>query len=193
MGRKAKFTDDQFLDATCRLVAQHGPGATTVAAVAGSVGAPIGSVYHRFASKEDLLARLWLRTVEEFQRGFLEILRTNDGLRAALYTPTWIRANPDKALVLLLHRREEFLSKNWTAEVRRTAEWLGNELHTGIREFCKRAYGEVSQANLRRSAFVLIDVPYAAVKRHLEIRETPPVMVDGLIEDTYRSVMGSVP
>lgn len=193
MGRRAKFTDDQFLDATGRLVAQQGPRAATVAAVAGSLGAPIGSVYHRFDSKEDLLARLWLRTVEDFQAGFLEILRTGDGLGAALHTPRWVRMNPDQAHVLLRHRREEFLSKEWTNEVKDRAERVGNELHTGINEFCRNHYGNVSKSNLRKTAFVLMDIPFAAVKRHLETGETPPDMVEGLIRDTYRALMGSAP
>ena len=43
--------------------------AATMAAVAASLDAPIGSLYHRFNSKEELLARLWLRTAERFQEG----------------------------------------------------------------------------------------------------------------------------
>ena len=37
---------------------------------------------------------------------------------------------------------------------------------------------------------MLMDVPYAAVKRHLEHGDAPPDLVDEMIESTYRAVMG---
>ena len=59
------------MDAAMRLVAEGGPNAATVAGIAGALGAPVGSIYHRFKSRDLLLARLWIRTVKRFQVGFL--------------------------------------------------------------------------------------------------------------------------
>ncbi|WCD85969.1 hypothetical protein KPP03845_102310 [Streptomyces xanthophaeus] len=56
---------------TVRLAAGGGPDAVTMSAVAQAVGAPSGSVYHRFAGRPALLAEVWLRTVEAFQEGYL--------------------------------------------------------------------------------------------------------------------------
>jgi AcrR family transcriptional regulator len=190
MGRQPKFSRDQILDSTCRLIAQHGPEPVTVAAIATELGAPTGSIYHRFRSKEEILAGLWLRIVDLFQEGFLEALRTHHGVTAALHTPRWVRAHPAEARVLLLHRREEFLSPEWTDEIRDRAERLANDLDEGLREFTMRSFGSVSRANLRKTTFVLIDVPYAAVRRHLEHGETPPDVVEEMIEATYYAVMG---
>ncbi len=192
MGRRSKFSRDQFLDSTCRLVAKHGPEAVTVAAVAKNLGAPTGSVYHRFGSKEEILARLWLRTVELFQDGFLGVLGTGDGVSAALYTPQWVRANTEEARVLLLHRREEFFSQDWNDEIRDRAERLARNLDDGLREFTRWTLGCDSESNLRKTTFVLIDVPYAAVRRHLERGEAPPDIVDEMIESAYRAVMGEM-
>jgi AcrR family transcriptional regulator len=66
MGHPA-FNNADFLNATLALVAEHGPSAVTVAAIAGKLKAPIGSFYHRFASRDVLLAELWLNTVLSFQ------------------------------------------------------------------------------------------------------------------------------
>ena len=48
--------------------------AATVSRIATSVGAPVGSVYHRFASRDVLMAELWLRTITRFQDGYLAAL-----------------------------------------------------------------------------------------------------------------------
>ena len=69
MPRPAKFTEDQILDSALRLVAEGGPGAATIAGIAGLLGAPVGSIYHRFRSRDLLLARFWIRTIKDFQKG----------------------------------------------------------------------------------------------------------------------------
>jgi AcrR family transcriptional regulator len=71
MGRPAKFNTEQILDATAQLVAEGGPGLATVAGIAERLGAPTGSIYHRFNSRDLLLARLWFRTVRRAQEGFV--------------------------------------------------------------------------------------------------------------------------
>jgi len=190
MGRRAKFSTDQFLEAALTLVADHGPAAVTVSAVAGSVRAPIGSVYHRFVSRDTLLAELWLRTVESFQQDFLGALANGDGLQAALHTPRWVRAHPREGRVALLYRREELTSGKWPGEVKERAERLTRELDRGVSEFARRLFGSVTDRTLRRTCFALIDVPYAAVRKHLQAGEEPPDTVDELVRDTYLTILG---
>src|SRR5690349_25083603 len=74
MGRPARFDADQLLDEALALAAEGGPEAVTMAAVAQRAGAPSGSLYHRFAGRSALLAALWLRTVADFQAGYLTAL-----------------------------------------------------------------------------------------------------------------------
>ena len=83
MGRKPKFTEDDFLRAALNLAAEHGPDKVTVAAIAESTGAPIGSLYHRFGSRSRILARLWLRIIADFQEDFISILGHDDPVEAA--------------------------------------------------------------------------------------------------------------
>ena len=70
MGRPPKFDSQQILDATALLIAEGGPEQATVASIAKRLGAPSGSIYHRFESRDLLLARLWIRTVHRAQQGF---------------------------------------------------------------------------------------------------------------------------
>lgn len=74
MPRPPRFDADELLDAAVLLAAAGGPAAVTMSAVAQTVGAPSGSVYHRFPGRPALLAEVWLRTVEDFQEGYLAAL-----------------------------------------------------------------------------------------------------------------------
>jgi AcrR family transcriptional regulator len=190
MGRKAKYTDVQFLDAARDLAAGKGPEAVTIAGIADAVGAPIGSVYHRFPSRELLMARLWLRTVRSFQEGFLEILARGEAGPTALYTPRWVREHFNEALLLLVYRREEFFGDAWPEEIRDDARILMRLLDEGIIDFTIARFNRVSEEVLQRTVFALIDVPYAAVRRYLQQGAPPPVFVDDMIEQTCRIIMG---
>jgi AcrR family transcriptional regulator len=52
-------TEESILDAARQVILQRGLRSTTVAAIAETSGASIGSIYHRFVSVDDLLACLW--------------------------------------------------------------------------------------------------------------------------------------
>jgi AcrR family transcriptional regulator len=190
MGRTAKYTSEQFVDAALDLVAEHGPSAVTIAAVAGKLRAPVGSVYHRFVSRDVLLAKLWLRVVRSFQEGFLDTLQREGGLRAALYTPRWVRAHPKEAKLLLVYRRAELISGTWPDEVQSLAAQIAQELDAGIVRFTRQLFGRVTKSALRRTQFALIDVPYAAVRRSLIADESLPTGVDRLVSETYTAILG---
>src|SRR3954468_20093113 len=98
-----------FLTAARHIAAEDGPGAVTVTSVTERVGAPSGSFYYRFASRDLLLAELWLTTALAFQKGFVAAIRAGDGLSAALHTPRWVRAHFDNARLFLLYHRNDFV------------------------------------------------------------------------------------
>jgi AcrR family transcriptional regulator len=189
MGRKARFTKDQFLEAALRLLADRGPSGVTMNAVAGLTGAPIGSVYQRFLSRDVLLAEIWLRVVESFQREFLLKLEQGDGLGAALHTPRWTRKHPKEGRVLLRYRREDLTRGDWPDDVKEQAIKVVQELNAGIRAFVQKKFGRITKRNLNRTVFALIDMPHAAVRRFLEAGEVPPAYVNELIRDVYNAVL----
>lgn len=194
MPRPAKFTEDQILDAALRLVADGGPGAATIGGIAALMGAPSGSIYYRFKSRDLLLARLWIRTIKRFQRGFIAALGHDDldaaALGAALYNVRWAREHLDEAKVLLLYRSEE-LAARWPHELGAELATLNADVFTAIRDHALRRYGRASDgAALRRVIFALIDVSYAAGRRHLIAGEPPPPSIDDLVTETCRCVLG---
>jgi len=192
MGRKARYDKKQFIRGALKLLAELGPAGVTMNAVAEEIGAPIGSVYHRFVSRDVLLAELWLQVVESFQKNFLKALERSDGLEAALHTPRWVRAHPKEGKVLLLYRRDELSRGEWPDDIKAHAVKLAEELNTGIRSFVTQKFGRMSRRNLNRTVFVLIDVPHAAARRYLEVGAILPDVVDELIRDTYHAVYKEV-
>jgi AcrR family transcriptional regulator len=190
MGRNARFSSDQILTAALDLLAERGPQSVTMLEISRQTGAPIGSIYHRFASRDLILAQLWLGVVESFQDGFLDALAHGDGLSAALYAPRWVKEHYSEGRVLLLLRREELIAGEWPEEVKERAAALARELDDGFRAFVKQRFGSVTQETLGTAAFALIDVPYVSTRRYLEQGQKPPAIVDRLIEKTYRSIMG---
>jgi AcrR family transcriptional regulator len=189
MGR-AKFDQASFLAAARELVAEQGPAAVSVDAVAERLKAPKGSFYYRFASRDALLGELWLKTVLEYQEGFVAAIEAGDGLRAALHTPAFARRRLDDARLLMLYSRHDFVQGDWPAPLKRGVAAQADRVETCFRTFARGAFGRAGASELRRAAFVLAEVPLAAVKPHLQRREPPPPLVDELIATTFHAIVG---
>ncbi len=189
MGRNAQFKNEQFVDAALKIAADHGPAAVTIAAVSEEVGAPVGSVYHRFLSRDLLMAEVWLRVVVSFQETFLAVLGKGEGLEAALHTPRWVRQHSAEARILLLYRREELVAGAWPEELKERVLAIKRRLDGGIRNYAARTFGRAGLEEINRTVFALIEVPYAAVLRYIRLGKKPPRSVDGYIMQTYSTIM----
>jgi AcrR family transcriptional regulator len=188
MGRPL-FDAGNFLTAARSIACERGPAAVTVDAVIGRLKAPKGSFYYRFASRDALLGELWLATVHSYQRGFVAAIDAGDGLAAALHTPAWARLHLDDARLLLLFSRHDFVQGAWPLDLKRGVADQARRFEASLKSFARQTFGRAGSAQLRRAAFVLAEVPIAAVKSHLERRESPPPLVDELITATYRAVV----
>jgi AcrR family transcriptional regulator len=191
MGR-AQFDQVGFLAAARKLIAEGGLKAVTVDSVVERMGAPKGSFYYRFASRDALLGELWLTTVLAYQQGFVAAIEEGDGLSAALHTPAWARCHLDDARLLMLYSRHDFVHGDWPAPLRRGVANQAERFEACLRTFARGAFGRAGRAEMRRAAFVLAEVPVAAVKPHLQRREQPPPLVDDLIARTYRAIVKGV-
>jgi AcrR family transcriptional regulator len=193
MPRASKFDEERILGAAGRLVAAHGPSGATIGAIARSVGAPTGSIYHRFDSRDVLLATVWLRAAAAFQDAFFERLAGTPareaGLAAARYMAQRVREHPDEARLLLLHRREDFVDRGWPITFRRRATRVGQQVEREIRAFSRRLCGREDTRTVRLVAYAVVEAPFAAIRRHVAAKESPPPYVDVLIRVTYDAVM----
>jgi AcrR family transcriptional regulator len=187
---RAQFSSEDFLAAARALACERGPAAVTVGSVVQRLGAPTGSFYYRFASRDLLVGELWLVTVLAFQQGFLAAIDAGDGLRAALHTPAWVRDNPDDARLLLLHHRHDFIRGEWPQALRAGVAGQAERCEAALARFARSTFGDQGADSVRRARFLLVEVPLVAVRVHLERREPPPPLVDELIRSTYQAVIG---
>ena len=84
MARPTKHDEQGILDAAAVLVAAGGPRAATVGAISQATGAPSGSIYHRFATRDELLGRLWLGKAARFQDAWVRAFEEKDARAAGL-------------------------------------------------------------------------------------------------------------
>jgi AcrR family transcriptional regulator len=191
--RPPKFDEARILAAAGRLMAAHGPSGATIGAIARSAGAPTGSIYHRFASRDVLLATVWLRAAAAFQDAVFERLAgtapREAGLEAALYMAERVREHPREARLLLIHRREDFVDRGWPATFRRQAAQLAQQIETEVHTFSRRLCGREDASTVRMVAYAVIEAPFAAIRRHVAAKESPPPYVDLLIRATYEAVI----
>ncbi|MEJ8644728.1 TetR/AcrR family transcriptional regulator [Streptomyces sp. MS1.HAVA.3] len=194
MARPPRFDTDQILDAAVRLAASAGPGGVTVSAVAQAIGAPSGSMYHRFSGRTALLAEVWLRTVERFQEGYFAALHSDADPRraaraAARHVVAWSRAHPQEA-ALLLHGPVEFGRGDWAEEYTRRAD-SGNERVYAAIGGLAASLGVTDPQGRDRVALALIDLPLSVVRRHLRAGGVLPAHAEDLAEECAASLLTS--
>jgi AcrR family transcriptional regulator len=185
----AKFSQKDFFAAAVAIASAHGPAAVTIASITARLGAPTGSFYHRFASRNALLGELWLRTVLDFQQGINAALDARDGLRAALHTPAWVRAHLESARLLLLYDRRDFVHDEWPEELRGQVAEMTARMEAASLRWARVIFGKDGREEVRLAQFLISEVPVAAVRQHLLRREQPPPLVDRIIRTTYRAVV----
>ncbi|MGE0221446.1 TetR/AcrR family transcriptional regulator [Mycolicibacterium sp.] len=184
MPRPALYTADVLLDAAAELLAEDGPAAVTMAAVARITGAPSGSVYHRFPTRAALCGELWVRTEERFQDGLIDAL-SGEGdpqqrcVAGALRVVELCRDHPVQAQVLLAGP-DELGAGEWPDPLTGRRKRLQRKLRKVLGDICDDA---------SRAHAALIDVPYAIARRHLRARQAIPASADAIVADCARALI----
>lgn len=160
-----------MLDAAAGLVLDGGPRAASVGAIARASGAPTGSLYHRFGSRDRLLMELWIRAVRRFQDRYLAVADGDDpvevGAAMAGAVVDFARRQPADARLLLTVRREDLLDGEVTGELATTLESLNWPVEEAIGTLARRLHGRATRRAAELVTLAVIDLPYGAVRRHL--------------------------
>jgi AcrR family transcriptional regulator len=193
MPRPAKYDESSILKAAATIAASRGPSAATITAIGHALGAPSGSIYHRFRTRDELLGRLWLNKAAFFQDRWATALKRSDakeaGLAAALSLPQTVREDFKGARIMLLHRREDFLSESWPAEMQAEAGRLKEQVQDTLAHITRRLFGRNSVAAQQVATFAVLDLPFSAVRRFVAIGQVPPTTIDDLITKAYKAVI----
>jgi AcrR family transcriptional regulator len=193
VGRPPKFSEDEMLDAAGALLASGGTQALTATAVARSLSAPSGSLYHRFESRDHLAAALWLRTVERFDRDVVAGLYADDdpvavGTSVARGVVEWCAANPVDAHVLTRLSMADLTEDKVPADVAQRAYLLQLNQRRSIEHLATRLRAPTDQVT-----FAVAGIPYAAVRRVLGDRQPIPPWMAEAVARASRAVLTDEP
>lgn len=190
VARPAKFSDDDVLDAARDAVAAHGRAAS-IAQIAATLGAPVGSIYHRFPSREHLMAGLWLRSIGEFHAGLLAASEAVDArdalLRSALHVSRFCRREPATALALTLYRQPELLAAAPSGLADRI-RGVNDDVDAALEACLRRGWGPLTPRHYRLGMIASRQLPYGLVRPY--IGGEVPDWLDEVIEAGALGVIG---
>ena len=178
-----------MLDAAAALLLDGGPGALSATAVAQRLSAPSGSVYHRFRSRDDLAAALWLRTVERFDADVVQQLHAEGdpldvAVRAARGVVGWTVAHPVDAAVLTLFRRSDLIGAGRPDDVEQRARALARRQAGAVDQLANRLGRPADEVR-----FAVAGIPLAGVRPFLEQGRPVPAWVADAVERAARHVL----
>lgn len=180
---------ETMLDAARDLLLGGSSGGATIDAIARASGAPTGSIYHRFGSRDELVARLWIRAIFRSQASFLAALEEPDATKAALAGAMSVidfcEANPADARLLVSFRRDDLVRDIPDGPLADELAKLNRPLERAVVALARRLYGRSTKAALNRAFLAVFDLPYGAARRHL-IAGAP--LPPGLRGDVGRAV-----
>jgi AcrR family transcriptional regulator len=184
VGRKSTLDERRVYKVVANELARS--GRVTVEALVSATELSMGSIYHRFGSREGLLAEAWLNAVEQFQTRFLAALSPmtiDAAVDAALTTPRFCRSNRDEAVLLACCRQSEFCVSATPAPLRARIESANVAASAAIRRFADR----VDRPRLA-CRLALVAYPLGAVRLYLPERAVP-VLLDTEIAKAVRAAL----
>jgi AcrR family transcriptional regulator len=193
MSRPVTHDTEGILDAARGLVLQDGVRAASIGAIAHASGAPVGTLYNRFASREALLAETWFRALARFQAAYLqESSKTahdpvEAGVAMAVSVVRFARTHPHDAQLLLSLRREDIFNADPAHEER--LEAMNAPLRKAIQRLTRRLHGRAGAREVARVTLAVVDLPYGAVRRHARRSGEMPAWLEEEVADISRALL----
>ncbi|MEV0062354.1 TetR family transcriptional regulator [Nocardia sp. NPDC050718] len=176
MPRPRTHDPETVLDAAEHLAARSGSAAVTVRAVAAATGVSNGALYHTFGSRQEVLARTWLRAARRFlalQAADIDraVAATDpdariDAVVDAAETPARLAdVHPDSARLLLLVDRTELLHGDLPADLTRQIADTEKALLTALSRVARALWGRADRRGVATVTTCLVDLPTALLLR----------------------------
>jgi AcrR family transcriptional regulator len=190
MVRLAKFNDDTFVQAAIEVAATCGVGAVSMAAIASKAGAPMGSVYHRFGSRSEVLARAWLQAQAGLRQAVAahwQAGRTWPAVQALL---AWCRQHPLHARFLMQCEGhppiDEALAEPWRQRLDDEQLAMEQAFEQAVRRCAPWCASTDTTITLLR--FVLLDAPLAMLRPALSQGREIPANAEDLLRTSHEAL-----
>src|SRR5829696_3558790 len=193
MPRPTLHSTDAILDSARELLLEQGAASATIEAIASASGAPTGSIYHRFGSRDAMLARLWIRAVRRSQEDFLAACAARDPrlavLGAARSIIEFCRNHPADARLLVSLRREDLIQATEDDELKAELEELNRPVEEAVVDLARRLFGSARRRKLDRTLLATFDLPYGAARRYLIMGTPLPGHLEADVEAAVKAVI----
>ncbi|MGW6697379.1 TetR/AcrR family transcriptional regulator [Nocardia sp. NPDC055049] len=189
MARPRLFTDEQVLDAARDLLADPAITRPTVTAITRAAGVHAGSIYVRFASRDELLARLWLRSIRRFHEGFITALTGPAPLlAAATFLPRYCRAHPTEARAMKMFHRDELLEVG-AEDLRAAIAGVNDEMNAALLTAVVTEFGVADDRSLAIADAAVKAIPYGLVRDYIARAAPIPDWIDDVVATASGAVL----
>jgi AcrR family transcriptional regulator len=177
------------MDAARAVVLKHGARGTTIGAIANQSGAPTGSIYHRFASVEELLARTWMRSMLRVQEALLSSDEEDPvaaTVAGALAVYDFCLSHREEALLASTFRRSDFVDTDLSDESQSQLKGLNIRIDPFLAALARRLGGPGQQDV---ALLAVRDLPFGAALPHIRNGTRPPPERRKRLEAAVRAVV----
>jgi AcrR family transcriptional regulator len=194
--RKSLHAPEAMLDVARDLLLEEGAHGATIEAISAVSGAPTGSIYHRFGSRDELVTRLWMRAVRRSQAAFLDAVDVDDPALAAVSGGMSIfdfcRAQPRDARLLVSFRYEDLVRAAPQGPLADELRELNGPVEAAVAGLARALHGRATPPAVGHVLLVVFDLPYGAVRRHLIAGVDPPQRLRADLERALRGALAIV-
>ena len=196
MAPPRKHDTDRILDAARTVALRDGPRATSVAAIARQSGAPAGTLYHRFGSRDQVLQAAWLRALGRFRDEALGAAGdpaagegpVEAGVAMAVAAVRFARRWPDDARLIVVVRRRDLLDGGPDPAFEGRLVAVNAPLAAAL-DALARALGRTAPAAREVVVAAVVDLPQAAVRRHAREGTELPGWLEATVATTARRLL----
>ncbi|WP_144097007.1 TetR/AcrR family transcriptional regulator [Croceicoccus sediminis] len=167
----------RMMDAARQLLIERGGDEFTLQEVSKVGEVSIGSIYHRFESKEDLvravLGLAMSEMAEEERNSFVHVLKQSDNLASFVraYVTNYSEILRDNALMLSLAMRQASGDPDSSREGYRREKDTADEMARGILHFESEIVGDA-----KVKAHLVFHITFATLARHLSLDSQDPMI-----------------
>jgi AcrR family transcriptional regulator len=196
MGRPELHSAGSILDGARTAVLAD--SSATITQIAATSGAPAGSIYHRFGSRDSLLAEMWIRAVGRSQDRFIAAIDStedpfNAAVAAGLSIFDFANHECEDARLLISLRREQLIRSPLPPNLASRLHNLNQPVESAITRLARSLYGTASRGRRQQVALAVIDIPYGAIRRFLIADTPPPESLRPLVQHAMCATLGSDP
>ena len=175
---------------------RDGVRGVTVEGIARATGAPIGSVYHRFRSVDEVIARSWLRAVRRSQGAALAAAEglgwenpVESAVTVVLALYDFCVADPPDAVLLASFRQADFTRLRLEPELAEDLARLNEGIEPLVDRLARACYGRADARTRDLVHLVVADLPYGLARRHLESGRRPPPSRRAAVAAAARAIL----